>query len=364
MSSPRSIAGATAKPGRVITPRLRVLLVVVLTLFGMLAANGLYLSAVTWIQHFTGRVLEDHFYQLMFLGHLALGLLLIVPTVVFGLAHLWRAKDRRNRRAVKIGYALLATAIVILVSGILLTRIGSFRLVDPSSRRIVYWMHLIAPLAAIWLYWLHRLVGPQIKWHVGRRVAVAIGVFVAVMVGIQASDPRVSGDRGPAEGRKYFLPSLAKTTSGKFIAAETLMNDDYCLACHQEIHDSWIHSAHKLSSFNNPAYRASVRETRQVASEHSGTVKAARFCAGCHDPVPFFAGEFDKPHFDDPEYDLASDVNANAGITCTSCHAITNINTNRGNGDYTIEEPMHYPFTFSDNPMLSWVNRQLVKAKP
>ena len=98
--------------------------------------------------------------------------------------------------------------------------------------------------------------------------------------------------------------------------------------------------------------------------ERDGNVQGARFCAGCHDPVPFFSGEFDKPHFDDPEYDLASDKNANAGITCTSCHAITNINTNRGNGDYTIEEPLHYPFTFSENPALQWVNRQLVKAKP
>src|SRR6056297_3572735 len=197
MSSPRSIAGATAKPGRVITPRLRVLLVVVLTLFGMLAANGLYLSAVTWIQHFTGRVLEDHFYQLMFLGHLGLGLLLIVPTVVFGFAHMWRAKNRRSRRAVRIGYALLTIAIVILVSGILLMRIGSLNLTSPDARRLVYWLHLAAPLAAVWLYWLHRLVGPRIKWHIGRRVGLAIGCFVAAMVGFQASDATISDDTGP-----------------------------------------------------------------------------------------------------------------------------------------------------------------------
>jgi hypothetical protein len=53
-----------------------------------------------------------------------------------------------------------------------------------------------------------------------------------------------------------------------------------------------------------------------------------------------------------------------AGITCTGCHAITNINSVRGNADYTIEEPIHYPFTFTDNPFLKWVNEQLVKANP
>lgn len=360
--SPLSKPGATPKrpkAKRVVTPRLRVILYGILILFGMLAANGLYLAGVTFIQHFSDRILEDHFYQLMFLGHLGLGLLLIVPTVFFGLVHMWRARNRRNRRAVKIGYALLAISIVILVSGILLTRIGSFRIVSPDARRIVYWMHLVTPLIAVWLYWLHRLVGPKIKWYIGRRVGLAIGAFVAVMVGIQASDTRISEDRAPIDGAQYFLPSLAKTATGKFIAKETLMNDDYCLKCHQDIYDSALHGAHKLSSFNNPAYRASVRQTRKAATDHSGTVKAARFCAGCHDPIPFFAGEFDDPNYDDVD-----NPTAHAGITCAACHAIQSIDSNRGNADYTIDEPKHYPFTYSKNSILQSLNELMVKAKP
>ncbi len=51
-------------------------------------------------------------------------------------------------------------------------------------------------------------------------------------------------------------------------------------------------------------------------------------------------------------------------MTCTVCHSISHINTVRGNADYTIDEPVHYPFTFSENPFLKWINRQLVKAKP
>ena len=277
---------------RVVTPRLRIVLYVVLTLFGVLAANGLYLTSITWLQHFTGKVYESHFYQLMFLGHLGLGLLLILPVVGFGLVHMWRARNRRNRRAVKIGYALFGIAIVILVSGILLTRIGAFHIVNPGTRSVVYWLHLLAPLAAIWLYWLHRLVGPKIKWHIGRRVALATAVIVAAMVAFQATDSRISEDVSPADGDKYFKPSLAKTAEGKFIDAKVLMNDDYCLRCHQDIHDDFLHSAHKLSSFNNPAYRASVRETRRVATERAGTLQASRWCAGCHDPVPFFSGQF------------------------------------------------------------------------
>ena len=346
-------------PIRPVTPRLRVVLYVVLTLFGVLAANGMYLTAITWLQEFTGEVYETHFYQLMFLLHLGLGLLLILPVVVFGFLHMWRSRNRRNRRAVKIGYALLAVALTILVSGLLLMRVGSFSIVNPTTRDLVYWMHFLTPLAAVWLYWLHRLVGPRIKWHVGRRVALAIGCFVVLMVGFQASDPRISGDEAPLDGDKYFEPSLARTATGKFVSAKTLMNDEYCLKCHEDIYDSALHSAHKLSSFNNPAYRASVRETRKVATERAGSVQASRWCAGCHDPVPFFSGRFDDPNYDD-----VNDPTAHAGITCAVCHAIQSVDSHVGNADYTIDEPKHYPFAYSDNPILSELNSLMVKAKP
>ena len=118
-------------------------------------------------------------------------------------------------------------------------------------------------------------------------------------------------------------------------------------------------SAHHLSSFNNEVYLASVRDTRAFAMERDGNVNASRFCAGCHDVVPFFSGKFN-----DPDYDMQNDPTAHAGITCTVCHAISAINSPRGNSDYTIDTPIHYPFAFSENPALRWINEQLVKAKP
>jgi tetratricopeptide (TPR) repeat protein len=75
--------------------------------------------------------------------------------------------------------------------------------------------------------------------------------------------------------------------------------------------------------------------------------------------VPFFSGAFDDPKFDDVQHPTA-----HAGITCTVCHAITNVNSTIGNAAYTIEEPEHYPFAFSKNDTLQWVNNQLIKAKP
>ncbi len=93
--------------------------------------------------------------------------------------------------------------------------------------------------------------------------------------------------------------------------------------------------------------------------EHDGNVKASRWCAGCHDPVPFFSGAFDDPNFDDVNHPTA-----HAGITCTVCHAMTHIHGTTGNAAFTIGKPPHYPFTFSKNPLLQWINNQLVKAKP
>ncbi|MDH3588262.1 MAG: tetratricopeptide repeat protein, partial [Gammaproteobacteria bacterium] len=158
---------------------------------------------------------------------------------------------------------------------------------------------------------------------------------------------------------KYFFPSLARTVSGNFIPADVLMRDEYCAECHEDTHRQWSHSMHRFASFNNPAYLFSVRNTRAFAMARDGNVRAARFCAACHDPVPFFSGAFDDPDFDDVEHPTA-----HAGITCTSCHAISHINSQRGNGDYTIEEPLHYPFIDSDSKALQWVNRFLVKSKP
>jgi hypothetical protein len=344
---------------RAITPRLRVLLFIVFGLFGTLAANGLYLSSITFLQWLRSDVYENHFYQLMFLVHLVLGIILITPVVVFGLMHMWKARNRRNKRAIKIGYALFASSLVILVSGVLLMRVGGFKIVNPDVRAIVYWAHIAAPLAAVWLYWLHRLAGPKIKWAVGGKIAAVVGVAVAAMVAVQSSDSRLSAGIAPKDGDKYFTPSLASTSTGKFIDAGTLMNDDYCLKCHPDVYDSWLHSAHHLSSFNNPAYLSSVRETRRVAMERDGSMQATRWCAGCHDPVPFFSGAFDDPNFDDVE-----DPTAHAGITCTTCHAIQSVGSTRGNADYVIDEPDHYPFAYSKNPVLQSVNELLVKAKP
>ena len=340
-------------------PRLQWLLWLVLGLFAVLAANATYLSAITFLEWKSGQTYQNYFYQLMFLGHLLLGFALILPLLAFAGIHIKNAHDRPNRRAVKAGYGLLLAALILVGSGVALTRLEGFEIKDPQLRSASYWAHVVSPFLVVWLFVLHRLAGKPIRWRIGGAWLAVAGSLALVTTFLHSKDPRAWNVEGPESGEQYFFPSLARTADGNFIPARSLMMDGYCQECHPDVHDQWMNSVHKWASFNNPAYLASVRETREVVLERDGNVQGSRFCAGCHDLVPFFSGAFDDPDFDDVNHPTSQ-----AGITCTGCHAITHVNSVRGNADYTIEEPAHYPFAFSDHPVLAWVNRQLVKAKP
>lgn len=345
-------------PRRAVGPKLKVLLLVLLITFVVLSVNSAYLGGVTFLEWLTDRTYQDFTYQVMFLIHLALGLSLTIPVLVFLALHMRNTWRRSNRQAVYAGLGLGTAVVVLLISGVLLIRFDAFALRDPTARSLVYWLHVVVPFAIVWLFVLHRLAGPKIQWRTGLVTAGAGAAFALFLVVLQAQDP-LKFSRPSEIGTTDFSPSFIKTASGNTIPAETLMMDQYCSTCHADVHAQWAQSVHRFSSFNNPVYRFSVRNTRQMALEKDGHVNASRFCAGCHDLVPLLSGAFDDPNFDDVHHPTA-----NAGITCTSCHAITEINSVRGNSDFTIAEPVHYPFAYSDNSFLQWVNGQLIKAKP
>ncbi|MCA9062854.1 MAG: hypothetical protein KDA96_07340, partial [Planctomycetaceae bacterium] len=355
------LTGSGRKPVRkAIGPRLRIVFYVLLTLMTIIGANSAYLAGVTALEWWTKKTYQDYFYQWMFLVHIVVGLLVVTPFLVFGIIHMRNTKDRKVRRTVRIGYALFAVCVLVLLTGLMMTRIeGLIELKHPTTRSIVYWMHVLCPVLGLWLYWLHRLVGPKIRWKQGFAWGGLAAVTAGGMVLMQFQDPRNWNAVGPESGTEYFMPSLARTSTGNFIPASTLDMNEYCMKCHQDAHRQWEDSVHRFSSFNNPAYLAAVAETREVSLKRDGNVKGSRFCAGCHDPVPFFSGAFD-----DPKFDMLDHPTANSGVTCTVCHAVTHVNSTRGNADFTIEEPQHYPFAKSDNAVLQWINNQLVKSKP
>ncbi len=354
----RDVRGRPYEPA--IGPRLKILLFVVFAAAAVLGVTGVYLLAIDVLERVSGRTYTNPFTLRMFVIHILVGLGILLPFLVFGCTHLLTARKRKNRRAVKLGITLFVTSLLVLASGLALIQLSGLPQLPTGSmaRWIVYVLHAVAPAAAVVLYVLHRRAGPDIQWKYGYAWGGVVAVFVAAMIVLHLQDPRPWFAVGPREGEKYFEPSKARTAGGTFIPASALMKDEYCMQCHPDVYNQHFHSAHHFSSFNNPPYRFSVRESRKILDEQ-GIPRASRWCAGCHDPVPFFSGAFDDPNFDDEHHPTAK-----AGITCVVCHAITNVNSTEGNAAYTIEEPLPYPFAYSDNPLLRWFSNQVVKAKP
>ena len=165
---------------KAVGPRLEKLLAVVFGLFALLAVNAFYLLTVRVFEAVTGQTYQNWFFLIMFLGHLVLGLAFVLPVVLFGLLHIRNTYNRPNRRAVRAGYALFTTALILLISGIALTRLeGIVVLKDPTLRSIAYWVHLVTPFLGAWLFILHRLAGRRIKWRVGARWAIVAAIFAA-----------------------------------------------------------------------------------------------------------------------------------------------------------------------------------------
>ena len=321
-----------------------------LVAWAALAGSGLVLAVVTFAGWLSGTSREGPTYLALFLVHLVLGLLVVAPSMIVLGGHALRGWLHRNRKAARIGWIVLGLVAAVVISGLVLTRVEGLPAVkDPLLRSILYWVHVASPVLAVWWYTMHRLAARRVRWRAAAAwaaVSTVVLVFLGVTIGREQPTPSV--DVSPA-----FFPALVRTTGGGEMTPRVLANDTYCKSCHSDIHERWSASVHRFSSFNNPPYAFSVLRTREAG------IDKARFCAGCHDPVPLLTGRFD-----DPGFDHRTDATASVGITCTVCHSITAVGSVRGNADFVIEAPEHYPFTFSESKALQWVNRQLLLAKP
>lgn len=151
-----------------------------------------------------------------------------------------------------------------------------------------------------------------------------------------------------------FFPSSAETTSGKTIPSTFFMTSDTCKRCHEEIYNQWFSSAHHFSSFNNQWYRKSVEYMQDVV----GT-KPSKWCGGCHDHAVLFNGMMDTPI-----KEIIQTPEAQAGLACTSCHAIVQVKSSMGQGDFLIEYPALHDLAVSKNKWLQRLHDFLVYTDP
>jgi tetratricopeptide (TPR) repeat protein len=332
----------TARPAGVLQPWQRRLYRILLVPLGLMAANSIYLAAFTR---------DSSFFYAMLLLHLALGLLIAVPFFVFALTHARRMIRMWNKRAKAAGLAIVTLAVVCVSTGLFMTFKGA-----TLNNRAVWLAHICAVPLALVAFILHR------RSHVHklqfRRLFAwggAVAVFLAAMtlVGKLEKPPKrivnVNGDT-------VFYPSSSETFDQGLLDAKKLASNAYCQECHPDSFHQWERSAHRFSSFNNPFYRKSV----ELMADRVGRERT-KWCSGCHDPVVLFTGQMGKATQASFSYDSWE---AQQGLTCMSCHSITEVKDVRGNGAYVIEEARQYPFAFSSVPALRAVNRLLIRMEP
>ncbi len=302
------------------------------------------------------------FYMTNVLLHIGLGIVVTFLLIIFLM---------RNRGSFgSFGSLSFAFLLVGVVLGLILLFTGAHR-----PYRSVLQAHIVTTtigsiLLAIHLFSRSRKVdaSPRMKSY-SRIYAVTLALALILTLTWRAYDKQKTYEAGfivnPTEVPESmlqegqgeygpFFPSSGETTSGKTIPSTFFMTSESCARCHEDIYKQWFASAHHFSSFNNQWYRKSIEYMQEVV----GT-KPSKWCGGCHDHAVLFNGMMDTPIkeiIDTPE--------AQAGLACTSCHAIVKVKSSMGQGDFVIEYPALHDLAASDNKWMQKLHDFLVYTDP
>ncbi len=286
------------------------------------------------------------FYMGNVLFHVLLGI-----GLALGLLWSLRKPDSAARRA---PVATLLFGITLLAGGYL-TWQGSLLELRP-----VLIAHIVAGVlgTAALIPWIRRQATPGFRKGFQYACIVMVGLPLLTLGYRRAApnqadkivNPPVAPISMEEEGggpKSPFFPSSAKTNVGGVIPSNFFMDSETCGECHKQAYDEWKSSSHHFGSFNNQFYRKAIEYMQEVKGPGP-----SKWCAGCHDHAVFFNGRFDKPikdQIDTPE--------AQAGLACTSCHAITHVEGTMGNGGFTIEyPPLHQLMTSKNKYMKAMVD--------
>ncbi len=121
-------------------------------------------------------------------------------------------------------------------------------------------------------------------------------------------------------------PGNAKVAGDDFIQPGTFPNARYCAKCHEEAYSQWRQALHS-NSFRTPFYRTSVN----ILARTKG-IEFTRHCDSCHNPVGVVSGALTQ----DSKVDRSFDED---GLTCTTCHAVQQLQPTVGNGAFIFGMP-------------------------
>jgi hypothetical protein len=286
--------------------------------------------------------------QWMLLLHIIVGLAAIVPVTLIFIKHgreaerdtptLWWSAGLWSG----IGWAALS------ISGLWLVGKGIWGVFVPYR---MHSLHLFAGVAfgAAGLihigYGLVRSKCPEDRYaQLARPLAMCILTFAvgAAAIGIT----RRQGTLAIAN----FVPSNARTDTGRVIPAKLLMGSESCGAssCHSTIYEEWVPSAHHFSGAD-PFY--AIIKANYIKAQGVG---AGKYCAGCHEPVSLMSGE---------NIPAQASPMSEAGSSCVFCHALRHPDV-KGNANYVATAPNPYLFEFSSSPTLRKVSQVLIRLHP
>ena len=286
--------------------------------------------------------------------HFFLGVGVTVPFAIWW----WRRRTRPGM--LPVGLLLFAAAL----SGVALVWVGNTRPMRP-----LLWTHIalsvVGLLALLWA--LRGQLAPR-TWRLAAAGIAAALLIPALATGFQSyrAKNQVVFENPPASlvmqqesmGGKEgpFFPSSVHTSNKGVVPSRIYMDPQSCgrSGCHPDLVKQWDSSAHHFSSFNNQWYRKSIEYMQEVAG-----VTSSKWCGGCHDPAILQSGLMNTPI-----KEIVDRPEAQAGLTCTACHMISNVRSSMGQGDYEIEVPALHGMATSDNRALNAVHDLLVRMDP
>jgi len=270
-----------------------------------------------------------------------IGWLLLSAGTVLGLILIYTGTAHSEFKLLYTHIILCLLGLACLLSDLLGSRVfpAHARLAQSLASNAA--LRLIVCLAAIgalsWLAHYHR----ENRWQTS-------AIIKNPTLPPEAMNGEGDGPSGP------FFPSSAQVYGGQKIPSKFFMESDSCKRCHQDIYNQWNSSAHHFSSFNNQWYRKSI----EYMQDTIGT-KPSKWCGGCHDPAVLYAGKMDTPI-----KQIVHTPEAQAGLGCMMCHAIADVKSTMGQGDFHLEYPKLHELAASKNPVIRYLHDTITKLNP
>ena len=312
--------------------------------------------------------------QVAVILHTALGLVAVIPYIIYQIRHWLSYRNNKLTQHKLIGYIAMATAVAAAITGLLLTYEAAF------LTNINYWLdqiHIVATFAFLLSVVPHiglliirdykatrdKKTNSIIKEEkvFGFRALSVITILTAVgFLFTYSYTPVEYHNNFPADYQftygkdKPFEPSLASTSNGNAIDARLMGNSKSCMSsgCHTNIGHEWGANAHRYAAMD-PAFRV-VQHAMAVEKGPAAT----RYCGGCHDPISLLSG---SKNLDDTK--LTNPMGLDEGVSCVSCHSMTKVDV-KGNAQYEITKRIPYMFELQKGKTAKFLSDFLIRAYP